>query len=416
MTLARADVPTTRPEPPGDRRTSTASVVLRAVLDHGPLPRSTIARLTGLSGAAVSRQCAELSELGLLRERPVRPARAVVGRPHVPVDVDVRRHVVVGVHIALLHWTFVLTDLRGRVLAERRTPHRDPSPLAVLADIGSRTPTLLDEHAEGRAPLGVGVATGGWVDPESGVVVRHAQLGWTDVEVGRVLEDTLGIPVRVESHSRALAKAEQLIGDHRTRARSSQVHLFVGNVVDAAIATGDTVLHGPRSAAGDVSHLHTGAGTILPAASCPCGRSGCVQATVADRQLTAHVRRRNLLPDATFADVLTSLEANEPWAVDLFRDRIGLVARVVALLIDVINPEILVVSEAGLARRPELLDVLHAEVGRLSHARPDPADAVVASSFGPGALGVAASAVVLDETYSRPLWIQPVSVPRPART
>ena len=158
----------------------------------------------------------------------MRPARTVVGRPHVPVDIEVGRHVLVGIHIALLHWTFVVTDLRGRVLAERRTAHRDPAPGAVLADIGARTPALLDEHAAGRAPLGVGVATGGWVDPERGVVVRHSQLGWDDVEVGPVLEGALGIPVRVESHSRALAKAEQLIGAHRPRARRSQVHLFVG--------------------------------------------------------------------------------------------------------------------------------------------------------------------------------------------
>ena len=43
MTLAAPDAPSTRLEPPGDRRTSTSSAVLRAVLDHGPVARSTLA-------------------------------------------------------------------------------------------------------------------------------------------------------------------------------------------------------------------------------------------------------------------------------------------------------------------------------------------------------------------------------------
>ncbi|WP_202919095.1 hypothetical protein [Saccharothrix deserti] len=63
------------------RRATTAATVL----DNGPVARSTIARLTGLSAAAVTRQYAEL---GLLCEVHTRVPRATLGRPHVPVDVE----------------------------------------------------------------------------------------------------------------------------------------------------------------------------------------------------------------------------------------------------------------------------------------------------------------------------------------
>jgi predicted NBD/HSP70 family sugar kinase len=394
------------------RRGASAAVVLRAILDNGPVARSTVARLTGLSGAAVSRHCAELTALGLIRERPIRPPRSAIGRPHVPVDIDTRRHLACGVHIALLHSTFVLTDLRGRVLAEQRIPHRGRTPATVLADVGDHVAAFLDEHAGRRRPLGVGVATGGWVDPLSGVVVRHTQLHWRDLPVREVLERRLGLPVLVESHSRALARAEQLIGAHRDRARVSLVHLFVGNVVDAAIATGGTVHHGPRSAAGDVSHLPVGAGSALRSVVCACGRTGCVQATLADRAIVAHAAAAGLLPSADFTDLLGALETGEPWAVDLFRDRARLVGRAVGMLLDVINPEILVVVEAGVVRRPELLAELHAEVARYSHVCSDPEHTVVASSFGARALGVAAGSVVLNEAYAHPLDLSPV----PAQT
>jgi predicted NBD/HSP70 family sugar kinase len=394
------------------RRTATAAAVLRTILDHGPVARSTVARLTGLSAAAVSRQSTELAELGLIRERPVRRPRPAIGRPHVPVDIDTRSHLAGGIHIALRHTTLVLMDLRGRVLAEQRTPHRDRTAEAVLADAGDRMAAFLDEHTCGRRPLGIGLASGGWIDPVRGVVVRHTQLDWRDVPAQAVLEARLGLPVRVESHSRALARAEQLIGAHRTRARMSLVHLFVGNVVDAAIVTGGTVHHGPRSAAGDVSHLPVGSGSTLPGRRCPCGRTGCFQATVAEQALAEHATTTGLLPEARFPDVLAALEADEPWAVALFRERARLVGRAVALLLDVINPEILVVAEAGITRRPELLDELHAEVAERAHVAADPRRTVVASSFGRRTLGVAAGSIVLYEAYARPLELGPP----PART
>jgi predicted NBD/HSP70 family sugar kinase len=396
--------PTTHAHPGDDgtagdgRRAANAAAVLRATLDYGPVARSTVAQLTGLSAAAVSRQLTDLAGLGLIRERPVRGPRSTVGRPHVPVDVETRRHIVAGVHIAVLHTTLVLMDLRGRVVAEQRVPHSGAAAAAVLTDAGDRMARFLAQHADGRRVLGVGVATGGWVDPARGVVVRHVPLGWSEVPVREVLERRLSLPVRVESHARALARAEQLIGRERARARTSLVQLFVGNVVDAAIATCGAVHHGPGAGAGDVSHLHVG-GDVR----CGCGRSGCFEATVAESTIAQQAAADGLVPAPRFADVLAALEADEPWARELFRRRVRLVGRAVALLLDVINPELLVICEAGTARRPDLIDELHEEIARRSHVCPDPRRTVVAGSFGSGALGVAAGSVILHDIYARPV-------------
>jgi predicted NBD/HSP70 family sugar kinase len=369
------------------------------VLDHGPVARSTVGRLTGLSAAAVSRRLADLSGLGLVRERPVRAPRQAVGRPHVPVDLDVRHHVAVGAHIAVLHTTLVLVDLRGRVLVQDRVPHGpDRSAPAVLSDLATRTAAFVEAHAAGRTPLGVGVATGGWVDPARGAVVRHRGLGWRDVPVAPLLAEQLDLPVSVDGHARALARAEQLFGHERARARTSLVHLFVGNVVDAAIATGGTVHEGPNAAAGHVSHLPVGGD-----APCACGRRGCLAATAAERAVAGRAVADGRLRTPLFADVLAAAEADERWAVDLLRDRARVIGRAAALLLDVINPEVLVVCEAGTARRPELLADLRAEVARHSHRGGDAAHRVVAGSFGVRALGVAAGSVVLREIYDRPL-------------
>jgi predicted NBD/HSP70 family sugar kinase len=375
-------------------RGSTASAVLLAVLDHGPVARSTVARLTGRSPAAVSRQCAELVESGLLREITDLAGPKGVGRPHVPVDIDVGRLLACGVHIAVRHATLALLDPRGRIVATERIPHTTTDPAVVLSRVAERIPRFVATYAEGRALLGLGVATGGWVDPAAGVIVEHPLLGWRDVRVRDFLAARTGLDVRVDGHSRALARAEQLFGDRR--ARSSIVHLFVGNVVDAAFGSATTMHHGPRSAAGEVAHL------MLPGRDdpCPCGRRGCLAAVVSEPALAAQAVRRGIVDTPSFPALLAAARGGDERAIELFHERARLVGTAATQLLDMFNPEVLVVVDQGLIHLPGCLDTLRNEVRARSALRGNPADAVVAGSFGTDVLAVAAGTVALDAVYS----------------
>jgi predicted NBD/HSP70 family sugar kinase len=384
--------------------------VLRAVLDHGPVARSTIARLTGLSPAAVTRLTADLIAAGLLRESaPVGTGgrecsggrRKAAGRPHVPVEIDTDGRVVAGLHIALRHATLALVDLRGRILASEKVPHPGTDPRHLLPRLARRIPEFLAGKADGRPVAGLGVAVGGWVDPESGVVVEHGLLGWRDVAVRRVLAEATGLQVRVDNHARSLARAEQLFGD--PRARGSVLHLFAGNVVDAAFATGGQVHHGPQSAAGAVAHLPLAGSSE----KCACGRRGCLQATVSSRALGLRAAAEQITREPAFSSLLAAARAGDPRAVGLFAERARLLGTAAALLLDVLNPDLLVVTEQGIRHVPGCLEILQsAAAGRSPHG--DPGRAVVASSFGDDAVPVAAGTVLLDAVYSDPLGRRPV--------
>ena len=392
------------------RQTANDSAVLRAVLDHGPVARSTIARLTGLSPAAVTRLTADLIAAGLLRESaPVGTGgrgcaggrRKAAGRPHVPVEIDTDGRVVAGLHIALRHATLALVDLRGRILASEKVPHLGTDPRHLLPRLACRIPEFLAGQADGRPVAGLGVALGGWVDPEGGVVVEHGLLGWRDVAVRRVLAEATGLPVRVDNHARSLARAEQLFGD--PRARGSVLHLFAGNVVDAAFATDGQVHHGPQSAAGAVAHLPLAGSSE----KCACGRRGCLQATVSSRALGLRAAAEQITREPAFSSLLAAARAGDPRAVGLFAERARLLGTAAALLLDVLNPDLLVVTEQGIRHVPGCLEILQsAAAGRSPHG--DRGRTVVASSFGDDAVPVAAGTVLLDAVYSDPLGRRPV--------
>jgi predicted NBD/HSP70 family sugar kinase len=368
------------------------------VLEHGPVARSTIARLTGLSPASVTDHCARLTRLGLIREAAVPRQSGGVGRPHVPVDLDGSRFVVGGVHVAVPHTTVALLDLRGRVVAERELKHSGRTdPYDVLARAADGLAALLDE-APGSRPLGVGFAAGGWVDRDSGTVVEHPLLDWHEVPVRAVLGARTGLPVHVDGHARALVNAERLFG--RARGSGSVLHLFVGNVVDAAFATHDEVHHGPRSQAGTIAHLPVPGGTE----TCGCGRVGCLQAELSERTLCRRAREAGAIEGTNPMHVVRAAASGDPVAVRLLTDRARMTGRAVGLLLDVLNPETVVVTEIGVLSREDCLGALRTAVG------PERAAAVVPTSFPDSVLAVAGGSVALDVLYRDPLAASPEAI------
>ncbi|HEY4459024.1 MAG TPA: ROK family transcriptional regulator [Pseudonocardiaceae bacterium] len=383
-------------------RTSGAATVLRAVLERGPVARSTIARSTGLSPAAVTRHTAELAAGGFIRQLPQQAASGGLGRPHLPVDIDLDQRLVAGVHIAVGFSTLGILDLRGNVLAQETLPHTASTPQSVLGAAADRLPAFLDRHGVrrhggGRALLGVGVASGGWVDSSRGVLVEHAPLAWREVGVREVFARHTHAPIAVDNHARALATAEQLFGQARTA--TSAVHLFVGNVVDAAIVTGRAVHRGPGSAAGDIAHQPLGD----PDVRCSCGRRGCLQATVSSAAVAARAASAGIIAQPSFSALLAAAKAGDPAALGVFRQRAEVIGGAVALLLDVVNPDVLVITEAGTLFLPECLSTIRDAVRDRSHACVDPARQVVRSSFAStDLLAIAAGTVALDAVYRDP--------------
>ncbi|MGW7284381.1 ROK family transcriptional regulator [Streptomyces sp. NPDC054847] len=393
--LRRSDI---RPAATPLRRASGTGAVLGAILDHGPVARSTIARLTGLSPASVSAHCGALITRGLVREGPETAGPRGLGRPHIPVEVDTGRYLLAGAHIAVTHTTLSLMDLTGRIVAANREPHETTEPSQVIAGAAAGLARLLSAHGTDRTALALGVATGHWVDPAAGVVVHHPQLGWRGVPVRDELAHATGLPVHVDSHSRSLARAEQLVGEAATRA--SAVVLFIGNVVDAAFVTAGGVHQGPRFGAGNVAHLPVGSSGA--AASCTCGTAGCLQSQVSEPAMVRRAAEQGL-PVPSFAALLDRAVGGDPAAGELFRERARLVGKAAAVLLDMFDPEVLVVVEPGTGRLPGCMAELRAEVGRRSLVCDDAERSVVPSSFTGSVLATAGAAVALGALHDDPL-------------
>lgn len=387
----------------GIRRRNLASIA-QVILNRGHVSRAEIAATVGLSPGSVTKITAELVKAGFVVEAASRTNdRGTndrdLGRPRVPVTLDRSVYRFAGVHLGLRRTTVGLTDLGGDVVMQRVAEHRRRDAASVLQE----AQRLLAEvvAADGGAVLGVGVCAGGWVEPGSGIIREQPVLGWSDVQLADAARN-LAVPVFVDSSVRALALAEARFG--AGRGSHNVVYVFVGNIVGAAQLLDGRVAIGRNSAAGTIDHL-----TVGPRSGAPCnrGHTDCLWALGSDVAVVARARGEGVIPSRGQLEhlVACSTRAGDPKArraAALLRDRARYAGVAVGALLDIFDPEVVVLG-GGLLEAPTALPALRRAAAERATRHHDVSDIVVPTELGPYALVRGAASLALDQFYRDPL-------------
>jgi predicted NBD/HSP70 family sugar kinase len=122
---------------------------------------------------------------------------------------------------------------------------------------------------------------------------------------------------------------------------------------------------------------------------------------LSERTLCARARAEGVAGTDDPMRVVAAAAAGDPVAARLLVERARLVGRAAALLLDVLNPDTVVVTEIGVIHREDCLAALREEVGA------ERAAAVVPTGFPDSVLAVAGGAVALDVLYRDPLGASP---------
>ncbi|HZQ51846.1 MAG TPA: putative N-acetylmannosamine-6-phosphate 2-epimerase [Bryobacteraceae bacterium] len=232
-------------------------------------------------------------------------------------------------------------QLSGKSVAPTRVSHNRAEVLKRLIDIGR---ALITAH---ERPDAVGIASAGWVDAQTGrVVYGTANLpDWTGTPVADSLAAELGIPVFVENDANAAAIAEKRFGV--ARAARDFVCITLGTGVGAGCYVRGELNRGAHSMANALGHLVIEPGGLL----CTCGRRGCLEQYA---NSTALLRYAGAEHYSSAADVIAGAHRGDENARQAIRTLAGYLARGCALVIELMDPELIVVS-GGLAERNPLL-------------------------------------------------------------
>jgi predicted NBD/HSP70 family sugar kinase len=257
------------------------AALVRTVLIHGPLSRAALMERLGFAPASLTRLARPLLEAGILvAESP--GGRRPVGRPAQRLDISHELGTVLGVKITSSSVDAVVTDMRASVLRSAVRSLADTRVESVVGQIAEMAHQL-----DAAGAIGVGVGLGGVV--RDGVVIHAPFLDWYGVPLGRMLRDTLKLPVSVENDVITLSEAERWFGLRRGVPGFSVV--AVGEGVGHSLVAHGQVVRSPDSGAGLSDHLILDPG----GPTCEHHHRGCVSVllttTAIARQVSQAVGR-----------------------------------------------------------------------------------------------------------------------------
>lgn len=219
---------------------------------------------------------------------------------------------------------------------------------------------------------GVGIGCPGPLDRTSGIVLTTPNLGWTDFPVRDLIAGPLALPAVLDNDANCAAFGEWWMG--AGRGSHSLVALTVGTGVGGAIVVNGRVWHGASDAAGEIGHMTINYG----GRRCKCGNYGCLEAYASGPNIAARAREGleageisalteiigGDLDSLTAAHVSEAVLAGDPFSTQVLQETARYLGVGLANLINLVNPEIVVVFGGVTAAGVHLLDPLRNEVRR----------------------------------------------------
>lgn len=325
---------------PSIARDLTQTAVLALLGRAGPLSRADVARELDISPPTVTQVMKRLLEQGVVAELDQAPSRG--GRRGQRVGLVGTAARAVGVKVAGEHLAIVDARIDGTIMASHTIPF-DPIAPDPAGRLASALRPFLDEQS--AVPLlGVGVGVPGVVDsPDSGQV-QAPVLGWVDVPIGRHLRGAFGLPVLVENDVNAVAAAEQLFG--RGRQHQDYLVVTIGRGIGLAIVTRRTLYRGAHGGAGEFGHFPADPDGPL----CECGNRGCLEAIIGTAGLVTSAREAGLLRRTQGIERLQEMaDRGNAQARAVYARAAELLARAVAALLTVLDPEVVIMLGEGTA-------------------------------------------------------------------
>ena len=333
--------------------------VLQLIQGRGPISRSEITRISGLSPASVSGIANKLIDLGLVHEVGEVEGTGRAGRRAVLLGLNPHAGSVVGVKLAAHSITCVLTDLDATLLhtidiplpaAGAAAAPFDPSVTLEMTIAGIES-LLAGVSAKPGRLLGIGVGVNGTVDTEAGISRVAPHFGWHDVPVAEPLAKHFDIPVYLENDARALTIAEQWFGAGREV--DHFITVVVGFGIGAGIVANGQLYRGVSSGAGEFGHM-----VLQPDGPlCSCGKRGCLEALAGApailRQLeealaadeeTVLVRDNAL----TLEVVAQAAETGDPLTLRVLEAAGRWLGYGMVSLVNILNPELVVLNGEAL--------------------------------------------------------------------
>ena len=288
---------------------------------------------------------------------------------------------VIGIDIGGTKLATVVADKDGNILQKVRKPtESEKGPRHAVQLLLAMVDEVIDLAELRRENIsGIGVSCGGPLDTKTGIIYSPPNLpGWDALPLKEMIESEFRIPTVIENDANAGALAEARFGGGR--GYDYVLYMTMSTGIGGGIVANGEIYHGANDSAGEVGHQ-----ILLPDGPlCGCGQYGCLEAlcsgpaiarraqeAITDQphtQILAHadgqidrVRSEHVLQAARDGDAL---------AIALVEETAYYMGWGIANLVNILNPQIVLLGTIAVAAGELLLDPIRRTVTETAMQRP----------------------------------------------
>lgn len=357
--------------------------VLNIIRQHGLLSRKQLAKLTGLTPAAITGIVRELVEAGYVKEKGL--GKSTRGRRPIKLEFNPDAGFVLGAEITRQNTTLGIVNLGAQPIVIKRLPINMEDPRRGLDELAQEAKKLIETaNIEQKKIFAMGVACPGLIDISTKTVKRSPNLGdkWRDVPVEAWLQELLGMRVFIENNSNAAALAEYNFG--KGKGISNMAYINLGEGISAGIILNGALVYGKRGFSGELGHIVI----VEDGPLCNCGNNGCLESLYSALALVRKANNELFLcgeeeplkkvwqekGKVSIEDLLACAGQPETYAAKLFKQAGWYIGKGIAMIINLYNPEVVFIGGILAAAGPVLMESLLESIKR--HAFPELAQEV----------------------------------------
>jgi len=309
-------------------------IVLELIRANQPISRADLSRQSGLQRSTVSQIVEQL-----IREKWVcEGGVASPPRGRRPTLLELNDDLVaIAVDIHPRQATVATVDLKGRLLSR--------SLVALSSDPAASTRLLTDCMQRMRKSLprksieGIGISLPGRIDPVTQHLIFAPNLHWPDFDLKGVIEETMGLPVKMENAATASLLAELTF--RRIDGIRDIVMVAVSEGVGTGIFANGSLISGHRGMAGEFGHV-----ALDPAGPlCSCGRRGCWETFASCQAALRYFKELRPQGKAnSFQELLNLAEEGDQQAALALAKQALYIGRGLQLIITALSPSLILIA------------------------------------------------------------------------
>ena len=198
--------------------------------------------------------------------------------------------IAIGIDIGGMSIKGAAVDSNGKVYEPFSMPFaKNESGETIIRNLAVLVKKYINENdLEGKI-AGVGIGCPGSLDVKNGIVNYANNLGWNNLPITKIMQETLPYPVRIINDANAAALGEARYGAGKSY--SNIILLTLGTGVGGGIIVDNKLYEGNEGKGAELGHMVI----QVDGEPCSCGRKGCFEAYASATALIREAKKAMLL-------------------------------------------------------------------------------------------------------------------------